>query len=113
MKLSSRSTLHTTEFEREILKLTAERNGISENDVMRHLIIYQGLCGGSFPLTTQILALPPAKRRAVEEKIFQRLKANEELKPQSFKQWLQESLGKIDPEAERRGADAFIKELLD
>jgi len=101
MKLSRKITLNMTESEHEILEITAARNGnISVNTVMRHLIVYQGFCGGSFPLTTRVLALPPEKRRMVEEKILERLKSDEALKPQSFKAWLQESFGRVDPDVE-------------
>jgi len=112
MKLTHKTTLHTTESESEILEILAARKGISTNELMRHLILYQGLVGGDFPLTSEILSLPPPRRKVVEAKIVDRLKANEFLKPQSFMLWIKEVFGKIDADTMARGAKSFIRDLL-
>ncbi len=112
MKLTDKRTIHLTEYEGKILDLVAKRKGISANTVLRHLVIYHGLVGGDFPLTDEILGLPPAKRRDAEMEILDRLARDECLKPQSFKMWIREIFGKIDPDTMAMGAKSFVRDLL-
>ncbi|MCW1887675.1 hypothetical protein OKA04_23260 [Luteolibacter flavescens] len=111
MKLNNKTSLTLSDHEVAILDITAARNGISRNEVMRHLIIYQGLCGGDFPLTARILGLPPKDRELVVAEIRRKAEAGEFVKPQSFRIWIKETIGTDDPAEMERGIDALIRKL--
>ncbi len=107
-----RCSIYLTDDEWAIADSTAKRMGISRSEVIRHLLLYQGMCGGSFPLTAKIIALPPADRDRLIAEIRRRAEAGDPIKPQSFREWVKEVLGTADPETVDRGTDALIKKLL-
>ena len=107
-----RCSIYLTDDEWAIADATAKRMGISRSEVIRHLLLYQGMCGGSFPLTAKIIALSPADRDRLIAEIRRRSEAGDPIKPQSFREWVKEVLGTADPETVDRGADALIKKLL-
>lgn len=113
MKLNNKTSLTLSDDELAMLDSTAARKGISRNEVMRHLILYQGLCGGEFPLTTRILALPPKDRQRVISEIRRKCEAGEFVKPQSFGIWVREAFGSDDPDAISRGVEALLRKLLE
>lgn len=102
-----------TEAELAIADAIKERLGIaSRSEVFRHLVLYQGLCGGDMPLTTKILALPEHDRDRLTEEILRRAREDDPAKPQSFALWVKETLGKADPDTLNRGADQLLRDLL-
>lgn len=108
----SRVSLYISNDEKRILDATAERLGCSRSEVMRHLTLYHGLCGGDFPLTSKILALPPKDRDRVTAEIRARAESADPAKPQAFREWVKETLGNDDRDAMESGADALIRKLL-
>ncbi|MCW1885591.1 hypothetical protein OKA04_12705 [Luteolibacter flavescens] len=112
MKLNVKTSVTLTNDEVAILDATASRMGISRNQVVRHLIIYHGLCGGDFPLTTKILALPSQDRQRVISEIRVKAESEDPPKPQGFRQWVKEALVRDDTESIERGAEALLRDLL-
>lgn len=112
MKRSHKTSISLSEDELAILDATASRLKISRSEVARHLIIYQGLCGGDFPLTSQILSLPESSQETVIAEIRQRAEAGLPIKPQAFKMWIQEVLGKVDPNTIRQCAGELLQKLI-
>ncbi len=96
-----------------IVDATADRMGISRSEVISHLILYHGLCGGDFPLTTKILALRPVDRERIIKDARGRHESDSPPKPQAFRKWIKETVGSSDPEALENGADALVRSLLD
>lgn len=96
-----------------IVDITADRMGISRSEVITHLILYHGLCGGDFPLTSKILALRPLDRDRIIQDVRARLESDNPAKPQSFRQWVKETLGQDDPATLERGADSLLRKLLE
>lgn len=113
MKRSQKTSLSMSEDELAIVDATARRLGISRSEVLRHLILYQGLCGGDFPLTRKILDLPKAKQQSVIAEIRVKAESDEPAKPQSFKQWVKETLGKDDASTLDKSTDSLLKSLLE
>lgn len=112
MSRPKRITLYLDEHEAAIADATAKRLGMSRSQVIRHLIVYQGLCGGSFPLTRRILDLPHDERQRVMKEIVQRTESNDPPKPQRFREWVKETLGKLESNNLSRGADALLQSLV-
>lgn len=112
MKLNVKTSITLSTDESAILNATASRLGISRNEVMRHLILYQGMCGGDFPLTTQILALPPPSRLKVIGEIRRRCERGESAKVQAFREWIKEVLGDADEATIQKGTHAILQKLL-
>lgn len=102
-----------TEDERDLADAIATRLGINRSKVFRHLILYQGLCGGDMPLTSKILDLPEPQRTRVIAEILKRARMDDPPKPQSFALWVKETLGKADAEAMDKGGEILLKELID
>ena len=96
----------------EILDISADRMGISRSEVVANLVLYHGLCGGDFPLTSKILALPSVDRQRLLGDVLERFKSDDPPKPQEFRKWVKEVLGKADQETIEKGADALIRALL-
>jgi hypothetical protein len=113
VKLDNKTSLTLSGDEVAILDATASRMGVSRNEVMRHLILYQGLCGGEFPLTSRILGLPPKDRQRVVAEIRRKCEAGEFVKPQSFMIWVKETIGSDDAAAVSQGVDALLRKLLE
>ncbi len=113
MKRNEKLSLSLSGNELGILDAIASRLEISRSEVVRHLIIYQGLCGGNFPLTTRILGLPPKDRARVVAEIRAKAESDDPSKPQSFRQWVKDTLGKDDPATLEKGADALLRKLLE
>lgn len=109
----SRVSLYISNDEKRILDATASRLGISRSEVIRHLALYHGLCGGDFPLTTKILALPQKDRERIIEEIRVRTESGNPPKPQSFRQWVKDTIGSDDSEAIEQGADSLLRKLLE
>jgi len=109
----SRISLYLSNDEKRILDATASRLRISRSEVMRHLVLYHGLCGGDFPLTARLLALPPADRERVIEQLRIRAESSDPPKPQQFREWIKETLGDAEAETVSNGADALIRKLLE
>jgi hypothetical protein len=65
---------------------TASRLHISRPEVMRHLVLYHGLCGGDFPLTFKILALPATDRERIIEQLRVSAESGDPIKPQQFRE---------------------------
>lgn len=113
MKKSQKTSLSMSEDELGILDATARRLGISRSEVLRHLILYQGLCGGDFPLTRKILELPKTSREKVVAEIRTRAETGDPAKPQSFRQWVKETLGKDDVPTLEKSSDSLLRSLLE
>jgi len=108
----SRISLYLSNDEKRILDATASRLNISRSEVMRHLVLYHGLCGGDFPLTSKILALPAVDRERIIEQLRIRAESGDPIKPQQFREWVKETLGTSDDDTVAGGADALIRKLL-
>ncbi|WAC18803.1 ribbon-helix-helix protein, CopG family [Luteolibacter sp. SL250] len=113
MKQNCKTSVALCEDEVAILDATARRLGISRSEVMRHLILYSGMVGGDFPLTSRILALPHKDRERVIGEIRTRAEAGNPAKPQSFRQWVKDTVGKADEAAVEKTGEALLKELLE
>lgn len=113
MSKGKRFSIYLTENEIAIADATAARLGVSRSEVIRHLILYNGLCGGDFPLTSRILALPQDDRERLIAEIRARAESNDPAKPQSFRQWVKDTLGSSDPAIMDQGADALLRSLLE
>lgn len=98
--------------EKAILDATACRLGVSRSKVFSHLVLYHGLCGGDFPLTSKIHGLPDADRDRVTAEIRRRCESNDPAKPQEFRQWVKDTLGKDDPATLERGSSALLRNLM-
>lgn len=108
----SRVSLYISNDEKRILDATASRLGMSRSEVIRHLALYHGLCGGDFPLTSKILSLAEKDRQRVIEEIRKRAESDDPAKPQSFRQWVKETLGSDDPDSIEKGVDSLLKKML-
>lgn len=112
MKQTHKTSLSLTEDEFAILDATANRLGISRNEVMRHLILFQGMSGGDLPLTTKILALRDADRTKVVHAIREKCESGEFAKPAVFKSYMAEAFGDADPKVIDAGMSAVVDKLL-
>jgi hypothetical protein len=108
----AKPSFYLSDDELAIVDATAKRMGISRSEVVRHLILYHGLCGGDFPLTRKIVDLPPVEREKVTAEIRRRAEANQPVKPQRFREWVIEALGSDDPSSMERSAEALLRNLL-
>lgn len=113
MKQNHKTSVALCEDEVAILDATARRLSISRTEVMRHLILYSGMVGGDFPLTSRILTLPLKDRQRVIGEIRARAESDNPAKPQSFRQWVKDTLGKDDDTAREKSGETLLKELLD
>jgi len=113
MSSATRVSIYITDDEKAILDSTATRLGISRSEVFRHLTLYHGLCGGDFPLTSRIMALSPSQRDKVTAEIRSRAESQDPAKPQSFRQWVKDTLGNDDQPTLDKGADALLRKLLE
>ena len=95
-----------------IVDATANRMKISRSEVVAHLILYHGLCGGDFPLTARIFSLPAKDRDRVISEARKKSESSTPPKPQAFRQWIKEIVGTDDPASIERSADALIRGLL-
>lgn len=80
--------------------------------MIRHLLLYQGMCGGDMPLTTQILALPDALRDGIIAEIREAAEQGKPFKKQGFGQWIKDCLGSSSAAAQEKGAGMLIEQLL-
>lgn len=112
MKQCYKTSISLCEDELAILDAIAQRMDISRSEVVRHLVLYSGMVGGDFPLTSKILALQPRERQRVTQEIRQRAEKNNPAKPQSFRQWVMAALGKDDKPAMERTGETLLRELL-
>lgn len=113
MKQSIKTSVALTEDEVGILDATANRLGMSRSEVMRHLIIFQGLAGGDFPLTRKILNQPEADRIKAVAKIRRSAEKGEFIKPAVFKAYMADAFGSAEPAVTEAGLDAVVKKLLE
>lgn len=112
MKQNRKTSVSLCEDELAILDATASRLSISRSEVVRHLILYSGMVGGDFPLTSRILSLPPADRRRVIGEIRERAETDNPAKPQSFRQWVKDTIGRSDADAVEKSGEMLLRELL-
>ena len=112
MPQGKRFSIYLTENEVAIADATAKRLQMSRSEVIRHLILYNGLCGGEFPLTSKILALPSAERDRIIAEIRSRAETDDPARPQKFRQWVKDTIGKSDPAAVEKGASDLLQSLL-
>lgn len=113
MKQTRKTSISLTDDELGILDAVAKRKGVTRSEVLRHLILYQGLVGGDFPLTTKILSLRDTDRERVVSEIRAKCESDDPPKPQAFRQWVKDILGKADAAALDRSGDALLQGLLD
>ena len=113
MKHDRKTSISLSEDELAILDATARRMELSRSEVIRHLILYSGMVGGDFPLTSKILALKPTDRERVIGEIRDRAESNNPAKPQSFRQWVKDTIGKDDEPALEKSGETLLKELLE
>lgn len=113
MKQNRKTSVALCDDEVAILDATARRLGLSRSEVIRHLILYSGMVGGDFPLTSKILALPEKDRARVIGEIRDRAENDNPVKPQSFRQWVKDTIGKDDTAALEKTGETLLKELLD
>lgn len=112
MKQSRKTSISLSDDELAIVDSTCGRLDMSRSEFFRHLLLYHGLCGGDFPLTTKILRLPEKDRSRVIEEIRKRSESHDPAKPQSFKQWVKETLGNDATTTVDKSADVLLKNLL-
>ena len=112
MASGKRFSIYLSDDEVAIADATASRLGLSRSEVIRHLVLYHGLCGGDFPLTAKILSLPQTDRDRVISEIRTKAESNDPPKPQSFRAWVKDALGRSDPKAIDVGADVLLSKLL-
>ena len=112
MPQGKRFSIYLNDDEVAIADATADRLRMSRSQVIRHLILYNGLCGGTFPLTSKILDLAPDARDRIIAEIRKRAESDDPAKPQSFRQWVKETLGNCDPADLNRGAEQLLNALI-
>lgn len=112
MKKTRKTSVSVTEDVLGIWDAICARKGASRSEVLEHLLIFAGLTGGDFPLTTKILGLPELDRDRIIEEIRRKSECGEPARPQAFKQWMKEAIGKDDPESIQRGVEALLRNLL-
>jgi len=113
MSRGRRSSIFLSDDEWAIADATATRLNISRSEAIRHLLLYQGMCGGDFPLTSKILSQPAPDRDRLIAEIRRRCEENDPIKPQSFRRWVKDTLGADDAQTLDRGADALLRKLLE
>ncbi len=115
IRAMAKPSFYLSEDELAILDATAERLGISRSEVARHLILYHGMCGGDFPLTSRILSLPVAERDRLIAGIRRKVQSGDPSRPGDFSQWVKEALANpsAGPREEEDGLDALLKRLLE
>jgi hypothetical protein len=107
-----RVSIYLSDDELAIADATAARLKLSRSEVIRHLVLYQGMCGGDFPLTGAILSQPFAEREEVIREIRERCESGNPILPQAFRKWVKEAAGSDDPEAINRAALTLLQRLL-
>lgn len=112
MKRSNRTSVSLSDDELGIFDAIARHRNLSRSEVLSHLLLYHGLCGGEMPLTSKILALPERDRARVVSEIRKRAENDDPAKPQSFRKWVKDTLGNDDPATVENGAGSLLMDLL-
>lgn len=112
MSQGRRFSIYLTDDQVRIADAIATRQEMSRSEVIQHLVIYQGLCGGDFPLTRKILNQRPTDRDRLIREIRERNESNNPPKPQAFREWVKETLGSADKESMEKGSESLLERLL-
>ena len=96
----------------KIADATAKRLGMSRSELVQHLVVYAGLVGGEYPLTSQILNAPQAKRDAFLDETLKRAQDNNPIKKQAFWETVRECASKADPKVCEQVSTSLLKELI-
>lgn len=96
----------------KIADATAKRLGMSRSELVQHLIVYAGLVGGEYPLTSQILNSPQSKRDAFLKETLRRAENNDPIKKQAFWATVRECAGKADKHTCDKVSGSLLEELL-
>lgn len=112
MKRSNKTSISLSDDELGILDAIANRHEISRSTVIRHFLLYHGMCGGDMPLTTRIIALPERQQDPVVAEIRRRTEDNNPARPQSFRRWVTDKFGEVNPDAVEAGTANLLKDLL-
>ena len=113
MKRSNKTSISLSDDELAILDAIAARQDISRSTVIRHFVLYHGMCGGDMPLTSKIIALPEKQQDPVIAEIRRRAEDNDPARPQSFRRWVEEKFGRADPATMDAGTNCLLMSLLD
>lgn len=113
MKLIRKTSISLSDDEVAIADAIARRLNCSRSEVVRHLLLYHGLCGGDCPLTSKILRLAEPQRSDVIADIRRRAERDDPLRPQSFRQWVKDCLGEVTPASLEKGTESILRKLLD
>ncbi len=112
MKRTEKGTFNLSPDELGILDAIGAQNKLDRSEVIRHLIIQNGIIGGGFPVTAKVLALPPAERARVVKEIRAKLESSNPPTPECFKHLVKSALGKDDPATMESAADKILREIL-
>ena len=112
MPEGKRRSIYLSNDEWAIADAIAARQKMSRSEMIRHFVLYHGMCGGDFPLTAKILSQPQAVRETLVREIRERCESERPIRPQAFRRWVAEAIGSDDPAAIDRGADSLLARLL-
>jgi hypothetical protein len=112
MKRNLKTSISLSEDELGILDSISRRLNLSRSEIVRHFILYHGMCGGDMPLTSKILKLAEKARDGVVAEIRRRAEENDPAQPQSFRKWVKETLGKADEKTVENGTMILLDDLL-
>lgn len=107
-----RKSLYLSEDAWGIIDAIAKEKDMSRSEVVWHLVIYAGMCGGDFPLTRRVAKLPDEDRDRVVSEVRQRLESDDPPKPWSFREWVKEASGREDSKALDKAARMMVDDLL-
>jgi hypothetical protein len=112
MKRDKRTSISLSEDELGILDATANRLKLTRSQVVANLVLYQGMCGGDFPLTSKILNLPEVSMASIVKEIRTRAENDDPARPQSFRQWVKDVFGRADTDTLEGGTKLLLADLL-
>lgn len=112
MKRINKTSISLTDDELGILDAIAIRLKQTRSDIIRHFILYHGMCGGDMPLTSKILALAEGPQDGIVAQIRKRAETDDPVRPQSFRQWVKDTLGNADQKTVENGTVILLDDLL-
>jgi len=97
----------------KIADALAAKRGVSRSEIIQHLIIYAGIVGGEYPLTTQILKAPQKKRDALLTETLRRAEEDEPVRNQKFWQTLREHAKNTNSSTAEDVSASLLQSLID
>ncbi len=104
--------LRLSDTEKKILELRAEALGVSQSDLIRELIWFDGICPSSHRITTKIRQMPKEERDRILAEIVDRLESDDPAKIPSFNETLKEAADEVSATYQDSVADKVIEKLL-